>query len=301
MIKVVIDTDPGTDDALALMMALNSPELDIQGLTTVGGNASLANTTRNTLSLVECLGRPHMPVARGASRPLKGKFDYAYEFHGPGGLTVRLPRPTGEPRPLAALDYIISIGYSFPEELTLIALGPLTNVACAIQKEPRLKQWVKEIIVMGGAVEVPGNRTPHAEFNIFNDARAANVVFASGIPVVLVGLDVCNETAFTSEDVASFTGDTPSSELAKRILTNWFASHKQHDAYSLCDPLAMLAALQPNVMSYRQASVVVEVEDADQIGKTTATYGQGSVRVATGVDSDVARKAIWELISRRHS
>ena len=138
MTKVVIDTDPGTDDALALMMALNSTELEVLGLTTVGGNATMAHTTRNTLRLLEYLGRSEIPVYRGASRPLRGRFEYAYSHHGPGGLTVRLPLPRFRPKTLRAPDYIAKAARLLAGELVLIALGPLTNIARAITREPRV-------------------------------------------------------------------------------------------------------------------------------------------------------------------
>jgi purine nucleosidase len=297
VVKVVIDTDPGTDDALALIMARNSPELDIQGLTTVGGNARLADTTRNTLSLVSYLDWPHMPVARGAARPMRGGFQYAYHYHGPRGLTVSLPQAEAGARPLRAADYLISIGYSFPSELLLIALGPLTNVARALQKEPRLAGWLREIVVMGGAVEVAGNVTPYAEFNIYNDPHAANVVFGSGVPVTLVGLDVCDQVAFARDERAWRDGDSLGERLASRILAGWFAAHPEHREYNLCDPLAMAAAIEPSLLETEPARVVVETEEGRRYGQTRAEYGGGPVKVARGVDVERARALILERIA----
>ena len=150
MQKVIIDTDPGADDAIALIMAVNSPDLDVQGLTTVGGNASLDDTNRNALSIMEYLGYRDIPVSSGAASPINGQFVYADHYHGSGGLTVSLPTPKAQPVPQKAPEYIISLANSFPEELVLIALGPLTNVAQALRKEPRLKDSLKEILAMGG-------------------------------------------------------------------------------------------------------------------------------------------------------
>ncbi|MCI0438380.1 MAG: nucleoside hydrolase [Chloroflexi bacterium] len=295
MKKVIIDTDPGTDDALALIAGLNSPELDIQGLTTVAGNASLANTTRNALCILEYLGQPHMPVSRGAARPMRGKFSYAYYFHGPRGLTARLPSPKTEPVALRAPDYIIGLAHSLPGEIALIALGPLTNVARALQKEPQLKDWLKEIVVMGGAVEVEGNVTPYAEFNIYDDPLAANVVFSSGAPVTLIGLDVCRHTYFTKEDIALFSGESKSQTLARKILSGWFATRNQTEHYHLCDPLAVAATIKPELLSYRQASVTV-VEDGERMGQTVATYDNGNVKVALNVNPAEAKQFIISLI-----
>ncbi len=297
MIKVVIDTDPGTDDALALIMALNSPELDIQGFTTVGGNASLAHTTRNTLGLMEYLENPHMPVSRGAARPLRGKFQYAYHYHGSGGLTVRLPSAKASPRPLRAPDYIISLAYSFPGELVLIALGPLTNIANAMIKEPRIKDWLKEIVVMGGAVEVPGNVTPHAEFNIYNDPVAANLVFSSGTPITLIGLDVCRQTYLTIDDVSPTSNQSKGEQLASRIVTNWLKAQPDRNRYQLCDPLTIAAVIRPELLSYEEAMVSVETEDEGRIGKTSATYGVGNVKVASSINVEDAMAAVKGLLS----
>ena len=299
MIKVVIDTDPGTDDALALMMALNSPDLDVQGLTTVGGNASLAHTTRNALRLLEQLGRPEIPVSRGAARPLTGKFHYGYYYHGAGGLTVRLTRTGSEPRPLRAPEYMASLAYSFPGELVLIALGPLTNIARALTSEPRLKEWVKEIVIMGGAVEVPGNVSQFAEFNFYNDPLAAGKVLASGIPITLVGLDVCNSVNFTRDEKVWLHCESKSEALAVEMLSGWFAMHSGSDSYNLSDPLAVVAAVQPDLMLYKQASVQVEVDDEERIGKTTARYSEGNVKVAVSVRAREAKELIRTLLRSR--
>jgi purine nucleosidase len=294
--KVVVDTDPGTDDALALIMALSSPELDVQGLTTVGGNARLADTTRNTLALMSYLGRPDTPVARGASRPMKGSFHYGYYYHGPGGLTVSLPKAKAGPSRLRAADYLISIGHSFRSELLLVALGPLTNVARALQREPRLAAWVREIVVMGGAVEVAGNVTPYAEFNIYNDPHAANIVFGSGVPVTLVGLDVCLQVAFERDERAWLDGNSVGERLAARILNGWFNAHPDQHRFSLCDPLAMAAAIEPDLLETEAATVVVETEDTTRYGQTRAQYGGGPVKVARRVDVERARALILERI-----
>jgi inosine-uridine nucleoside N-ribohydrolase len=295
--KVIIDTDPGTDDALALIMALNWRKLDIQALTTVGGNASLARATRNALRLLEYMGRTDIPVHKGASRPLKGRFEYAYHFHGPGGLTARLPLPKTQPAQLPAAEYIISAASSMRGELVLVALGPLTNVATALMKERRLPEWLKEVVVMGGAIEVEGNVTPYAEFNIFDDPEAANVVFSSGVPVTLVGLDVCRETFVTRDDREWFSCHSQGEKLAARILTNWFRSHPDHDRYHLCDPLAMAAVLRPDLLTYRQATVTVETDDRERRGKTTAAYGDGDVRVASGAKAAEAKAAVRALLT----
>ena len=298
MIKTVIDTDPGTDDAIALMMALNSPDLDIQGLTTTGGNASVAHTTRNALRLVSAFGRPQLPISMGASRPVRGKFQYGYYYHGKGGMTIRLPNTDAKPRQLRAPEYLMSIGYSFPNELVIFALGPLTNIARALRREPRMKEWIKEIVVMGGAVEVPGNVTPYAEFNIYNDPLAAHEVFSTEIPITLVGLDVCNQVLVTRNDVGWPYGSSTSERLMANMLSRWFETHPDHDSYNLCDPVAILAGLHPDLFGFRQASVTVEVEDQERLGQTRAVYGAGNVKVATEIDGERAMRVVRDLLAK---
>ena len=297
--KVVIDTDPGTDDALALMMAFNSPELDVLGLTTVGGNASLAQTTKNTLRLVKFLGRGDVPVSRGAARSIRGKFAHAYYYHGPGGLTVRLPLPNFSPVAESARDFLASHVRSNPKEVVVIALGPLTNLARAIANEPRLTDWIREIVVMGSAVEVPGNVTPLAEFNIYNDPVAAGLVFGSGATVTLVGLDVCDRVYVGRDDCDWLSRDLGHGGLAGRLLANWFASPSRRDRFSLCDPLAIVAAVCSDLLTFTRATVTVETADKERMGKTNAVYGGGNVRVATDVQVDRAREFIRARLGTR--
>ena len=295
VIKAIVDTDPGIDDALALMMAIRSPELDVLGITTVGGNASLARTTRNALSLLEHLAASDIPVHAGAARPLRGRFRYAHYHHGPGGLTVRLPGPRSAPAPPSAAEYIADLARAMPGSLTLIALGPLTNIARAIALEPMLKRWIRQIVIMGGAVGVPGNVTDHAEFNVYNDPAAARLVLSSGIPTTLVGLDVCNEVSVTRTDGWP-SGGSPAADLARRMLSNWYAGRANDARFSLCDPLAVAALLRPGIFRFRDASVGVETEDSERLGRTTARYGDGTVKVAVAVDVEEAKGFIDSLL-----
>ena len=295
--KIIIDTDPGTDDAIALMMALNSPNLDVLALTTVGGNGALRHTTRNALRVLEYMDRTDIPVFKGASRPLKGKFAYGYYFHGPAALTVRLPAPATPPQQEAAVEYIIRKTSERPGELTLVALGPLTNVARAIRREPRFVDWMKELVVMGGAIEVGGNITPYAEFNTHNDPEAAEAVFSSGIATILVGLDVTDHVFLTSDDAQWASGGSRAERLARRLTDGWFAANPTGSHYNPCDPMALLALVDPDLMAYRQAAVHVETEDPERRGETSARYGFGNVRVATGVKAAQAMKAIRTMLS----
>ncbi|MCY4530303.1 MAG: nucleoside hydrolase, partial [Chloroflexi bacterium] len=238
MRRVIIDTDPGTDDALALMMALNSPDVEVEGITTVGGNATLSETTDNALRLMEYLEGPEcsIPIAVGADRPLRGSFTHAYHVHGSDGLGVSLPAPTLKPHRMGAVEFLRDRVSTSPGELTAIAIGPLTNVAAALDNRRDIAEAVPEIIVMGGAVGVPGNVTPHAEFNIHEDPWAANAVFESGIPVTLVGLDVTHQTFMHRRDGPQwFEGDSKTAQLGNGILTDRFRELDGEDEFHLHD------------------------------------------------------------------
>ena len=302
--RVVLDVDPGTDDALAMLMAFNTPGLLIEGVTTVGGNATLRDTTRNALRVLEYVGAEvksdvggrGIPVSRGAGRPIRGSYHYGYYYHGPAGLGVRLPSPRSAPYPVRAAELIVELAESGREPLTVIALGPLTNVARALRASPRLAGRLERIVVMGAAVESPGNVTAHAEFNTYNDPTAAAEVFESGAPVTLVPLDVCGKATLGRADMPWVTGTSKASVLARRVLSNWFDGHPDRERYDLCDPLAVAAALRPDLFDFSRASVAVETEDSDRYGKTTASYGRGVVDIALDVDSDGAKRLMVDLL-----
>ena len=286
--KCIIDTDPGADDVLALIMALNTPALDILALTTVEGNATLEHTTANALRLLEYMGRSDIPVYQGSSEPLVGEFQHAYEVHGADGLTVRLPDTDVRPADGSAVDFIIETALRMPGELVLFALGPLTNVARALMREPRLKDSLRRVYVMGGTGGGPGNVTPYAEFNIYDDPHAANVVFGSGAPVTLLGLNISRQTSIARGDDVWLTGDTPGERLAARILENWFELGQAERRFSLHDPVTIMAALMPDLIRARAATLNVATK-GERVGEITADYdGEGSVDVAVSVASEEA-------------
>ncbi len=299
MRTVIVDTDPGADDALALMMALNSPDLQVEGITTVGGNASLSDTTDNALRLVEYLDEQQsaIPVAVGADRPVHGSFTHAYHVHGAGGLGVRLPAPTLRPHGMSAVEFIRDRAAKSAEPLTVIALGPLTNVAAALESRPGLVDTLAEIVVMGGAFEVPGNITPHAEFNIHEDPWAANAVFVSGVPVTLVGLDVTRRTSMHRRDGPQwFAGTSRSASLGNRILADRFRERADLQEFYMHDPLAVGAAIDPDILTCRPAQVSVAT-DGEERGRTIARYGGGTVKVAVGVDVPRAVEMVRSLVA----
>ncbi len=299
MRRVIIDTDPGTDDALALLMALNCPDLLIEGITTVGGNATLAQTTQNALRLVDHVasGRD-VPVAVGADQPARGSFSYAYHVHGTDGLGVDLPSTARKPQRADAIEFIRDRTLAAPGRIAVIALGPLTNLAAALDGRPDVAKAISEIVVMGGAVEMPGNITSHAEFNIYEDPWSANAVCASGVPVTLVGLDVTHKTSMHRDGGPRwFEGTSRSAQLGNRILSSSFRERADVQDFYLHDPLAVAAAIEPELLTYRRAQVEV-VTDGEERGRTVASFRDGSVQVALGVDVGGAVEVVRTLISK---
>ena len=204
--KIIIDTDPGQDDAFAILLALASPELQVLGLTAVAGNVPLALTTRNTRIICELAGRPDMRVFAGCDRPLKRKLVTAEHVHGKTGLDgPALPEPTMPLDPQHGVDFIIDTLRNEPaHSVTLCPLGPLTNIATAFLKAPDIVGRVRQIVLMGGAYFEVGNITPAAEFNIYVDPEAAEVVFKSGISLVVMPLDVTHKVLTTRKRIETF-------------------------------------------------------------------------------------------------
>ena len=288
-VNVIIDTDPGVDDLLAILLAINSPELQVDALTTVGGNCSLADATRNALRILEIANRPDIPVYKGAARPLKGRYVYARYFHGPRGMTGRLSEPgISAADDLNAIDAIASRIASARAPVTLIALGPLTNVARLITRRPDAVGHISPLIVMGGAVDVPGNVTPYAEFNTYSDPEAAEVVFRSGMDVKLIGLDVCNPVFLQRNQAGHMTG------VRGRVVRGWFDFHPEFETMSLCDPLAVVAAMRPELFTYEEGPVGV-VTQGEERGRTFRGTVGPFISFATGVDA----KGAYEVIRSR--
>jgi purine nucleosidase/pyrimidine-specific ribonucleoside hydrolase len=202
-IPVLIDCDPGHDDAIALLLALASPEVELLGVTTVHGNQTLEKTTANALRVLELAGRSDIPVAAGAERPLVGPPAVAGEVHGESGLDgPELPDPTTAPVDAHAVDFLAERLLGAPEPVTLVPTGPLTNVALLLARHPRAAERIERIVLMGGAI-AEGNVTPAAEFNIWVDPEAAARVFASGLDVTMIGLDVTHRALLTPAHAAA--------------------------------------------------------------------------------------------------
>src|SRR4051794_24780161 len=203
---VILDGDPGHDDALAILLALASPRLEVLAVTTVSGNANLERTTRNALRVLTLLGRTDIPVAAGAERPLRRDPWLPVSVHGESGLDgAELPEPTTPARPESAVELIASLLRASPAPVTLVPTGPLTNIALLLRAAPTIRDRIAAISLMGGGIGI-GNTTAVAEFNVWQDPEAAAVVFESGIPLAMAGLDVTHQALIRPPDVARLEG-----------------------------------------------------------------------------------------------
>ena len=285
-IKLIIDTDPGVDDAVAILMGLAVPEIKILGLTTVGGNVPLARTTRNALALLQAAGRSDIPVAKGASRPLRGRFKYAPQFHGPGGLSHRLPDPSVGPVTKGAVEFLYDqVTADEPGEVAVVALGPMTNIAQLLWERPFALEQAKNIIVMGGAVNAPGNVTPKAEFNIYSDPVAAEVVIASGLPITLVDLAACRQIGISREQAMGLQSDHHMGRLTLNILQGWFRKEPSRQRFEFYDPLAMAIALEPAIATVTKVDLDVGLEENESWGETSESGEPGEITLPLEVNS----------------
>jgi purine nucleosidase len=286
---IIIDCDPGQDDALAILLALGSPEdLEVLAITAVAGNVPLAMTERNARKVVELAGRRDVPVHAGCERPLVRPLAIADYVHGATGLDgYDLPEPS---RPLAeghAVDAIVGILHSRPPgTVTLCAVGPLTNLAMALVKAPDIAPCVAEIVLMGGAIGL-GNATPAAEFNVFVDPHAADVVFRSGVPIVMLGLDVTHQALVTAERLDAIRRlDTPVGRAVVGLLefyNRYDQTMRGRVGAPLHDPCAIAYLLRPGLFSGRLCHVAIETLSELTMGRTVVDW-QGRGRLSRGAE-----------------
>jgi purine nucleosidase len=277
--RIILDTDPGADDALAILLMLASPEVKLEAVTTTHGNVNIEKTTRNALALLEFLNARNIPVAKGCSLPLvKPPHKQSGEMvHGTSGMgQTNLPEPTLKPIETHAVDYLIERFLAEPNELTLFAVGPLTNVALAIRKEPKFAKAVKELVIMGGAIRSGGNMTPLAEFNISEDPHAAHIVFNSGIPITLVPLDATYKCLLTSADVERLNKiDSPIAGFIRDVTADYMAFYLKYEGFAGCalhDPLTVAAVIAPELLSFEEHYVNVDISGGVSTGKTYADF-----------------------------
>ena len=285
MPRLIIDTDPGIDDAIAILMALASPAWQLAGLTVVGGNVPRARGRRNALALTEYAARPDVPVFRGSARPLRGKFPYAQHFHGWSGLSRRLPAPQTRPAAASAVAFLAAQLQDHPGQIHLAALGPLTNLARLERQYPGILSQAAAITVMGGAVNAPGNITPAAEFNFYSDPTAAHEVLNCGAPLTLVDLAACRQVALDRTDAAHLRANSRLGQLAAQLIQNWFRRDQQRQRFEFYDPLALAAMLSPEIITTRPAAITVETALGAQLGASQTAAPAGPVALAPKVDA----------------
>jgi purine nucleosidase len=254
---LIIDTDPGIDDALAILLALAPPELELRALTTVAGNVPLERTTENALKLLELGGRPEIPVYAGAAAPLRRQSVVA-QVHGASGLEgADLPSPKARVQPRHGVDYLIeALSSAEARSITLAAIGPLTNVALALERAPRIEAGIAELVIMGGATpKIGGNVTPHAEFNIFVDPEAAQVVFRSRLPITLVPLDLSHQMLADLPRIERFAAIAGPVGRATGGMLRHFHKGDGH----LHDPLTIAWLIRPELFHGKRAAVRIEI------------------------------------------
>ena len=314
---VAIDTDPGVDDALALMLALRSPEISVELITTVAGNVPLDATTYNARRLLTLIRPAHLPVlARGCAKPLRRKLWTATEVHGNdglGGLTrirdadgSKLLPEGGPPAKSNGVHRLVELARRHGASLTVIALGPLTNIARALRRAPQIMRGIDRLVIMGGAIDVPGNVTPTAEFNIFVDPQAAAEVVASGMRITLIPLDVTRRVRLTRAHLREHLG-TSRSRLARAIrhLTHDLLTRRDGVAgFPMHDPLAVAVAIDASLVGTERLRLAVETEGTVSIGQTVAdrrsaakrSFDAPVVEVATAVDGERALRLLAQRV-----
>ena len=304
--KIIIDTDPGQDDAVAILLALASPELEVLGITTVAGNVPLALTSKNARIVCELAGRRDIRVFAGCDRPLRRKLVTAEHVHGKTGLDgIALPDPV---MPLAeghAVDFLIeSLREEAPGSVTLCPIGPLTNIATAFERAPDIVDRVAEIVLMGGAYFAVGNITPAAEFNIYVDPEAAEIVFKSGAPLVVMPLDVTHRALTTRARVEAFRA------LGTRVghaVASWTDFFERFDMAKygsegapLHDPCTIAYLVRPDLFSGRHINVEIETEGRFTTGMTVADWWRVSGREANAMFiGDVDADGFYALLTDR--
>ena len=275
--KIILDCDPGHDDAVALLLAWGSPEIELAAVTTVMGNQTIEKVTRNALSVARVAGITGVPFAKGSHRPLVRALQTAEDIHGSSGLDGPvLPEPTIELDARHAVDLIIdTIMASEPGEITLVPTGALTNIALAVRKEPRIVARVKQVVLMGGGFHV-GNWSATSEFNIVIDPEAAHIVFNESWPLTMVGLDVTHEALATPKVAAAIAAvGTGPARFVGELLEFFAHSYKDQQGFDyppVHDPCAVAFVIDPTVMEVRKVPLDVELTGTLTLGMTVADF-----------------------------
>ncbi len=304
--KIIIDTDPGQDDAVAILLALASPELDVLGITCVAGNVPLALTSRNARVVCELAGRADVGVFAGCDKPISRALVTAEYVHGKSGLDgIELPEPTMVLQPPHAVDFLIeTLREAAPGSVTLCPLGPLTNIATAFARAPDIIGQVAEIVLMGGGCFEGGNTTPAAEFNIYVDPEAADIVFKSGVPLVVMPLDVTHKVLTTRARIEGFRALGTPVGHAVAGWTDFFERFDMakygSDGAPLHDPCVIAYLLSPDLFQGRHINVEVETQSVLTRGMTVADWWRVTNRAPNAMFMrEVDAQGFFALLTER--
>ncbi|AMO81631.1 pyrimidine-specific ribonucleoside hydrolase RihA [Obesumbacterium proteus] len=304
-LPIILDCDPGHDDAIALILALASPELELKAVTTSAGNQTPEKTLRNALRILTLLQRSDIPVAGGAVKPLMRELIIADNVHGKSGLDgPELPEPNFAPQQCHAVELIAKTLRESTEPVTIVATGPLTNIALLLTSHAELQPKIARIVIMGGAAGL-GNWTPAAEFNIYVDPEAAEIVFQSGLPMVMAGLDVTHRAQIMSEDIERFRQlGNPVSAVVADLLDFFMEYHKQEkwgfQGAPLHDPCTIAWLIKPSMFTCVERWVGVETQGKYTQGMTVVDYyGLTNNAPNTTVMMDIDRQAFVDLLVER--
>ncbi|MCE9645855.1 MAG: nucleoside hydrolase [Chloroflexi bacterium] len=275
--RIILDTDPGIDDSLAILLALASPEVTLEGLSVVHGNSSTNQGTINALSVLELAKAGQIPVFKGCELPLVQPSLLAPETHGDQGIGyAKLPAPQTRPQVQKGSDFLIEKIMSNPGEITLVCIGPLTNVALAVRQEPRIIRNVREVFIMGGAIRHEGNTTALAEFNSYVDPHAAHIVYHSGLPITLTPLDVTYECIFSPDDLGRLLKiDSPVTKFIADATRFYMEFHDEYQKIEGCvinDPMTLALTFLPEICDYRELYVDVDISTGVGLGNTFADF-----------------------------
>jgi purine nucleosidase len=304
--RIIIDTDPGQDDAVAILLALGSAELEVAGITAVAGNVPLALTEKNARKICELAGRPDIKVFAGAVRPLMRALVTAEEVHGQTGLNgPQLPEPDMPLQDRHAVDFLVeTLMREESGSITLCALGPLTNIALALVREPRIAPRIREIVLMGGGFFEGGNVTPAAEFNIHVDPHAADIVFRSGVPIVMMPLDVTHKALTTAQRIDAIRNLGTGVGDAVAAMLEFFERFDEEkygtDGGPLHDPCVIAYLLRPDLFAGRNCNVTVETASELTMGMTVVDWWGVTNRPANAlVMRDIDADGFFELLTQR--
>lgn len=306
MKKVILDVDTGIDDALALILAIKSEKLDVIGVTTVAGNVGVQDARKNTLKILKLLDREDIEVYEGCKKPISREIEFHGFIHGRDGLAGELKDlDTKEKNDIHAVEYIIDSISSSPGEITLIMLGPLTNLAVALENEAEIAEKIKEVYIMGGAARVPGNITPLAEFNFYKDPESAYKVLHSGLDIKLIGLDVTNHARLGEGDLERIDKKGEYGEFLYNISKYYIDRSEEITGERTCalhDPLVVAASLDRGILEYEKVFVDLEYSSRISDGQLVAYFARKgyspNVDLAVSIDEKRFKDLFLEIMSK---